>query len=243
MERSEAQTILAAWRPGLRLEEAPEVQAALDQSKHDPILSAWLEGHVRFQQDAVRAIRALPVPPNLAQTILARRKVVTPPFRFRPSAWIAVAAGLVAILMGLWWVSPSDSDNDFGTFRRRMVRAAIREYRMDIETSDLNVIRAYLAQSKAPSDFELTPGLSRLQPVGAGSLSWQGGRAAMVCLQGGPDGMLYLFIVPQSDLKGPVPNEPEISQVNRLATGAWTRNGKTYVLASSTSLEAVRKFL
>ena len=243
MERSKAQSILAAWRPGLPTEADPELQAAFEAARSDPVLSAWLEQHTRFQREAMQNLRELPIPPNLARQLLERHKVVPVPFHRRPSRWLALAACLIAVLIGLWAFVPFESGNDFNTFRRRMVRAALREYRMDIETPKLDAIRAYLAQTRAPSDFELTPELSRLRPVGAGALSWQGGQTAMVCLDGGADGMLYLFIVSQGDLRGPTPGPPEWTQVNRLATGTWSSSGKTYLLASSAPLEAIRKYL
>jgi len=243
MERSQVQSILAAWRPDLPAKADPEVHAALEAAQNDPVLSAWLDQHSRFQREIMQSLRQCPVPKDLARQILERHKVAPAPFHRRPSHWLALAACLIAVLIGLWAFVPFESGNDFHTFRRRMVRAALREYRMDIETPNLDAIRAFLAQSKAPSDFELTPGLSRLRPVGAGALSWQSGQTAMVCLDGGADGMLYLFIVPQGELRGSTPGQPELTRVNRLATGTWSKSGKTYVLASSASLEAIRKYL
>ena len=189
------------------------------------------------------ALHHLPVPADLAEELVARHRVVRPDFRRIPAAWIAAAACIAILLVGSFALLRDDSGSDYGTFRRRMVRAALREYRMDVTTSDLAAIRSFLNRAGAPADFVLPSGLAQLPVVGAGTLGWQDARASMICLDGGPDGMMYLFVVARAGLVGSPPNETEFAQVNRLATGAWSHDGKTYVLASSSSLEALRKYL
>ncbi len=242
MERAEIKRTLAGWRPGSNPAQDPEILHALDAAALDPELRDWLKRHATFQEGTADALRNLPVPDDLVSQILARRRIVRPAFRRSYTVWIAAAAGIVAALVWAWSVLPVDPGPDYSTFRRRMVRAAIREYRMDITTTDVTAIRAFLARNNAPADFEFPDALAQLRTVGAGALSWQGGRTSMVCLDGGADGMLYLFIVPRSTLAGGAPEAPEYTQVNRLSTSTWSRDGKTYVLASSASLDALRKY-
>lgn len=242
MDRAQAKSILTRWRPSPSLDSDPEVQEALALSEHDPELASWLQRHGQVQNATAQAMRHLPVPSDLAAEILARHRIVRPTFRWNHPIRIAAAAGFIAALLWAWSIFHSDSGSDYTTFRSRMVRAAIREYRMEITTPDLTAIRSYLSRQNAPADFELPSGLAGLPAFGAGTLSWQGGRTSMVCLDAGQDGMFYVFIVPESGLTASPTAETEFAQVNRLSTGTWSHNGKTYVVASSASLEAIRKY-
>jgi hypothetical protein len=242
MERAQAKEILARWRPGAHLDSETDVQQARRFAQSDPETAQWLERHRQFQDATSQALRHLPVPSDLATLILDNQRILRPAFRWNLPLRVAVAAALVAAAFWLWSLFQLAPGTDYTTFRSRMVRAAIREYRMEITTPDLPAIRSYLARNQAPADFEFPSGLASLPPIGAGTLSWRGGRTTMVCLDGGPDGMLYVFVVPETGLSSVPPAEAEFARVNRLSTGTWSHNGKTYVVASSASLEAIQKY-
>ncbi len=243
MEPAQAKSILARWRPGEPLDSDPEIQEAIRILNRDQDHAEWLRRHSEFQAATAAALRRLPVPTHLAAGILAaaRPRVLMPSFRWRRSLRLA-AAGVVAALLAAGVLLRDGTTTDHTTFRGRMVRAALREYRMEITTNDVPAIRAYLARKNAPADFNLPPGLAVLPALGAGTLSWKDGRASMVCLDGGPDGMLYVFVVPEAELSGAPPARTEFARVNRLATGTWTHQGRTYVVASSASLDTIRKY-
>jgi len=242
MERAQAKEILTRWRPGTPLDLDPDVQQARHFAEGDPETARWLERHARFQDATSKALRQLTVPSSLPSEIVARQRIHRPVFRWNQPVWIAAAACLVAAFLWVGSVFLVDPGTDYTTFRSRMVRAAIREYRMEITTNDVPSIRSYLARHSAPADFEFPSGLASLPAIGAGTLSWQGGRTTMVCLDGGPDGMLYVFVVPESGLSAIPPAETQFARVNRLSTGTWSHNGRTYVVASSASLDAIRKY-
>lgn len=242
MERAQAKEILTRWRPGAHLDSESEIQQAQRFALADPETARWLKHHRQFQDATCQALRDLPIPSDLASHILASQRILRPVFRWNPTLRIAAAAALVAASFWLWSLFQVAPGTNYTTFRSRMVRAAIREYRMEITTNDLPSIRSYLARQQAPADFEFPSGLASLPAIGAGTLSWQGGRTTMVCLDAGPDGMLYVFVVPETGLSSVPPAETEFARVNRLSTGTWSHNGKTYVVASSASLEAIQKY-
>lgn len=240
-----ARLVLMAWRPGIAVEDDPRLTAALELARRDPDLGRWLRQREAFHTTLTRAVREVPVPADLADRILSARVVSRP--RFRPYAlWTALAAAAALILfVGLRVLLPRpDSGGDsLDTFRTRMVRTVLREYRMDVVTNDLSSIRAFLATRNAPADFVLPPGLATLPPMGGGRLSWQGRGVSMVCLDGGRLGTLFLFIAPSSGLPAPSTREPQPAQVNRLATLSWTEGTRTYVLAADASLQALEALL
>jgi hypothetical protein len=245
MNREHARQLLATWKPTREPHDA-EFAEALELAAADPDLQTWFQAHQSFQQATQQVLRDLPVPADLCERILASRKVVPPPFYTRSRGWVAAAAVAASIVVAIiWWsgITGSGQQGDFSIFRSRMVRATLREYRMDIETNNLAAIRQFLTARQAPADFELTPSLSNLQLVGGGVLSWHGHPVSMVCLDGHQLGMLYLFIVPTEAIAGGAPAEPTVEEVKTLATASWTRNSQTYLLASSASPEALQKLL
>jgi hypothetical protein len=154
---------------------------------------------------------------------------------------LAAAILLLATLSFLVF-GPARAEDSFATFRARMVRSALREYRMDIVTNDMTQIRQFLAAHQAPADYEITGGLARLAPVGAGLLSWQGQRVAMVCLDSGQNDIFFLFIVDPRAVRRPPPPQPEFARVNKLATASWTQGGRCYVLAAARDLDTLRRY-
>jgi hypothetical protein len=113
---------------------------------------------------------------------------------------------------------------------------------MDIQTNDMAQVRQFLGARNAPADYALPPGLARLPVTGAGVLSWQKERVAMVCLDGGPkQGTLFLFVVNRAAVKRPPGGSPELARISKLVTASWTAGDRTYVLAAPGDLETLEK--
>ncbi len=248
MNPERARRKLITWRPPPTADPAPdpEFDAALEEAAHDPALGDWFAAHRTFQQGLRDRLRSLPVPDQLAEQLRRAKgsrptKVLHPILR-RPAWALAAAAAFVAVLIAVGLLSRPDPEAPgFAVFRDRMVRAAIREYRMDLETSDLAVIRGHLGSQSAPADFELTPALAAATPVGGGVLSWQGKPVAMVCLRTPETGMLYLFVSEATFADAPL--QPQLGHLSRLATAAWAADRRVFVLAAATTEESLRRFL
>jgi hypothetical protein len=113
---------------------------------------------------------------------------------------------------------------------------------MDIATNDLQVIRTYLDQQGAPSDYQLPAGLKRRPAMGAGVLSWRDQRVSMVCIDSQTKGTLFLFVASDPALRKP-PGQREYTPVSDLMTVSWTDAGNTYVLAGHGNREWLKKQL
>ena len=240
MTSLEAKKILLAHRPGGATAQDADVVAALRETGRDPALQEWWRQQQSFHAAMERAFAKMPVPAGLREQVLARAKIIPFPWWRRPKVWAAAAA--IVLLLGLaallWKPAPNGS---FETFRSRMVRSVLRQYRMDIQTNDLASIRQFLATNDAPADFTLPRGLAQLPPVGAGVLSWQAGHASMVCLDSGAQGTLFLFIAEGSAVRKPPSTAREFAQVSQLMTVSWTDGGKVYVLAGTGTRTALGK--
>lgn len=244
MNRRGAQQILLLYRPGTSDGTDPEVAEALAALESDAELRRWFDAHCAFQQALQRKFRQLPVPDDLKQRILAGRRII--PLRVerrRVGIW-AAAAALVLLLgvMAVWLSSPRPPDR-FEDFRVRMVRTALREYRLDVVTNDMAAVRQFMAQGGAPADYVVPDGLGRVPLAGGGLLKWRGHPVSMVCFDRGNRQMLYLFVLDRAAVKNAPPSVPQVAKVNKLVTASWSRGNRAYVLAGPDEPDFARKYL
>jgi hypothetical protein len=238
---SEVKRILINWRPG-HGENDPLVDEALQEARRDPALRRWLERQTTFHREMRDAFLQIPVSPELKDQILARARTVRVTHWWQQPPWISAAA-VIALLLGLaaFWLRPPPGPS-FDTFRSRMVRTVLRQYSMDVETSDMTQIRRFHATNNAPSDYVLPQGLERLPALGAGLLSWQDRQVAMVCLGSTNNRTLFLFVVDRASVAKPPPATPEFVPVSKLMTASWTDGNKSYVLAVQGAKDSLQKF-
>jgi hypothetical protein len=247
VNRAEAQRILLLYRPGTAESGEPEMLEALELARRDSELGRWFEQHRAFQKAMHGKFRQIEVPAHLRTSILAAaqvpKSVTTQPRRsWRSPLWFAAGAVvLLALLAGLW-LRPHAA-NQFANFRVRMVSGALREYGMDIKTSDMRLVRQELASRGAPSDYVVPRGLKRLRLTGGGRLTWRSNPVGMVCFNRGDNQMLFLFVLKRSALKDPPPATPRLAKVNELLTASWTQGDETYVLAGPEEADFMQKYL
>ena len=221
----------------------PQFAEALEQTKRDPELRSWFEQHRAFQQALREKFERLPVPPDLKEKILAQNKIVRPTVWWGKTAWLAAAAGIVlAVGWAAFWSKPQPHDR-FADYRRRMVRTALRDYRMDLVTNNLNQIRLFMKTNGAPADYVLSKSLEHLSATGGGLIPWRDNRVAMVCFDRGDKQMLFLFVIARSAIRDAPPENPEWVKINDLMTAGWSQEDKTYLLAGPETPESLRKYL
>jgi hypothetical protein len=242
MTTAEARKILLLYRPGVDDGTDPEMAEALALAKQDPELAIWFARQCGFHQ-AVRAkLRAAQPPTDLRERLLAQQKVVRPGFWQGPPIWLAAAA-VFALLLGISAVllRPTPPDR-FADFRTRMVTKALRQYGMDITNSSMTEVRQFMSRRGAPADYEITPGLGRLQLTGGGFLQWRGHPVAMVCFERHDKELLYLFVLQRDALKDAPDSTPKLEKVNKLFTVSWSKGDKAYILAGPEETEFEKKY-
>jgi hypothetical protein len=121
------------------------------------------------------------------------------------------AAAAVVVALGLERASgwARRSSPVLADFRGRMVRAVLREYRMDIQTGSMAEVRDFLRSRQAPADYRLPPGLGELPVAGGGRLTWQSQPVSMVCFDRGEGALLFLFVLEQGAVPDPPRSQPE----------------------------------
>lgn len=244
MTAREAKEILLLYRPGTADAEDSQIVAAVELARQDPELATWFAQHCAFQDAMRRKFRQIEAPAHFKAALMARQRIVQPaPWWQRPPMWIAAAA-VVILCLGLagLWLKPVRPDR-FENFQARMVSTALREYRMDLVTNDMRQLRQFIASKGAPSEYELTKGLEKLQLTGGGCLRWRSKPVAMVCFNRGDNQMLFLFVMKRSGVEDPPAEKPQLAKVTELQTASWTRGEYVYLLAGPEDPQFLHKYL
>lgn len=242
MTPQQAKQILRPFRPWLKNDHDAEVVEALALCQGDAELARWFENHCAVQNAIHARFNQVPLPEGLKEQILSEYKarLVVPGWR-QPTKLVTAAALAILVALGSLWLTtprPSSEEVNFASYRSRMVRTALRNYGMDLETNDVAQIRNYLAQHQAPADYVLPKKLEATPSVGCGVLKWQDQPVAMVCfrtgkpLAPGAKSDLFLFVIDRKvlpDLRAS--NVPGFAPVNKLVTASWIEGEKIYVLA------------
>src|SRR5271170_3859978 len=92
-----------------------------------------------------------------------------------------------------WWRRPPLQD--FASYRQTMAGLVSGDYKMMLETNDLNAAHQFLATNHSPADYVLTPAMRKLPAEGCALINWHGRQVSLVCLDRGVDSDLFLFIV------------------------------------------------
>ena len=231
MTPAQARQVLLLCRPGSSDLQEPEVVQALEVARQDPALRAWYEQHCAFQTALRNKLRQIEAPADLKARILAQRKIVSLPVWWRRPVWLAAAAAVVLFVGVVAVTIRARTPDRFANFEARMVGAALRQYAMDLKTNDMQQVRQFLAAKGAPADYVVPKRLAQLPLTGAGFLHWRSQPVSMVCFNQGGGQMLYLFILDRSAVPDPPPATPQLAGLNRLQVAAWSRDGRSYLLA------------
>jgi hypothetical protein len=232
------------YRPGVDDADDPLVAEALAQSRRDPELARWLEQQQAVDAALGRKFKQIPVPAGLEQEILSERKITRPSIWGRQPALLAAAAAAIvlAAVASYWWRQPASQG--FASYRQTMAHLVSGDYKMMLETNDLNAVRQFLIANHSPADYVLTSEMQKLPAEGCALINWHGRPVSLVCLDRGADNDLFLFIVNRSALSDPPADPtPRFARVGPMTTASWTVGDTSYVLASKGSEDDLRKFL
>lgn len=239
MNRDEAKEILICYRHGTADAADPQVAEALAVAKADAELAGWLEMHCARQFVLSEKLRQIVPPAGLKEQIIsehaAQQKAT--PFLQRELKPLPLLVGALVVLLvtGLCY-KIFFRDDTLQLYRLQMASTANHGYDMTLATNDLQQIRNYLAENKAPADFELPPSLKKISLTGCTVTQWHEAKVALVCFRtsaASTGNNLWLFVVDQSAVSHlPWSKKTTLANIEGIATASWTRGGKLYLLGT-----------
>jgi len=249
----EAKELLLRYRPGDEIGD-PEMAAALAQCERDAALRAWFEEQGRTQSAIQECFRKITPPAGLKEQIISEHQAALRAEWWRHPRVLAAAALIILMTaVTMFWLQRDRGQSNelsIASFRMRMVKEALRLYRMELETGDLEQIRRHLANRQAPADFNLPEALGRANLTGCATTRWQGAKVSLICFlkdKSNPTGAksdMWLFVMDRAVVKDPPPpGERRTAKENRLSTVMWSLGGKVYLLGTEGSEAELQKWL
>jgi hypothetical protein len=232
VDSRQAKEILELYRPGVD-DADPQFAEALTQKERDPELQRWFDEHCASYAAIRGKMKAISVPADLLEQILARHKIVEPIPWWRTSFAVAAAA-IVAICASTYFiVSQLNPPARFATFREQMATFAAAGYKLDVRSDSFEELRQLFVRNGWPSDYTVPSGLSRLKVEGGCLMNWQGHKVSMLCLSGPDHHDAWLYVIERPKLSGaPKRATPLVARAGGLITASWSDRGKIYVLAA-----------
>jgi len=235
MNNEEAKLILQAYRPGGPDAHDPRFQEALEQTGRDPELGRWLAHEQALDSRISNQLRsALQPPPFLKARLLAQRVTAPPVARWRQPFWQLAAAACVLLLVTLAVLrSGQGRSSQLAQFRDEMATfAGKRLDRFDLVSGDVEEVRRWLGSKQAHENLILPAGLNGRTSLGCRLLDWRGHTVSLICFELGNQQVAHLLVVDSAAFPEAPPANPTFVRVGDVGSMSWSRDGKTYVLAS-----------
>jgi hypothetical protein len=246
MDSREAKFILSAYRPGGQDASDARFAEALEQVRRDPILERWFNESVAFDTAMTERLRAIEVPPDLRENILAGARV-SRPLRSPFIKW-AIAAALIsmAVLGSLIWRETRPAHLAGWQNQALDVIASLvrNESSFDAQSYNADELVAWLHANHAPAAQTLPQTLDKLESLGCKTFSWHGVPVSVICLMRPDGGLIHLVTTNASPLSDRVFQvKARFVQQGEWATATWREGERVYMLALEGSHDQLRPYL
>jgi hypothetical protein len=251
MNNEQAKFILRAYRPGGRDAGDATFCAALQQAQVDPALGAWFAREQAFDAAVAAKVRAVAPPAGLREAILTGARMSAPRpgapvrARWRPVAWLALAAALVALLslVATRWPGPA---GDRPATLTQMERFALNDpysAHTGPHADKLGAFGAWLQDPAHPLATVADVNLGELTAEHCRAVSVAGHEVFEICFQRA-GGSYHLYIARARDFRGSAgAGVPEFLEQGGRSVAAWTSRGLAYVLMTGGGPDALRRIL
>lgn len=242
MNNEEAKLILQAYRADGQDASDPQFREALAQAQRDPELARWFANEQALDSRISAKLKISITPPALLKArLLAQTKILRPVVWWRrPALRYALAAGLAVVAtVGVVWLNAyRDGGRLAGGDGFAGYRAALADFtatklrRLDFKSHEVAEVRRWLTKHDAHADLVLPAGLEGRPSLGCRVLDWQGHKVTLICFELTNQQVAHLLVVDRSTFPDAPADAPVFDQAGAVATVSWSRNGKTYVIAS-----------
>jgi hypothetical protein len=246
VDNREAKFILNAYRPAGQDATDPRFAQALEQARRDPVLERWFSESIALDTAMSEKLRAIEVPPDLRESILAGAKV-SRPLRSPFVKW-SVAAALIsmAVLGSLIWHETRPAHlAGWQNQALDVVSSLVRnESSFDAQSHNASELVAWLRVNHAPAAQTLPQNLDKLESLGCKTFSWNGKPVSVICFMRPDGGLIHLVAMDTSaESDRELKRQPRVVQHDHWATATWREGEMTYMLALEGSPDQLRTYL
>jgi hypothetical protein len=245
MDRTDAQLILAALRPGGSEVNDPLFAEALALAESDPKLRAWWEAQQRFDRRVAAKLGSVAVPKDLRDKILTAPKLVSFPPQWR-HRWLLVAAALVALLCvgSVFW-----SINHAGPLDRTQLADEISTAlgttgpQLAKMSADHEELKAWLKAQNAPVG-DMPPKFGSIPSIGCQKYYVRGHMVSLVCFTLDNGHEAHLFMIDKSAMSNPFDSHgPQYDRLNGWNVAMWSDQHTSFVLATDGTMDDLKNLL
>jgi hypothetical protein len=248
VDNREARFVLNAYRPGGQDASDRRFAEPLEQARRDPVLQRWFSESIAFDRAMTEKLRAIEVPPDLRENILAGARVSRPFRRSKSFIKWAIAAALIsmAILGSLIWHETRPRhlagwQNEALGVISSLVR---QESSFDAQSHDARELLAWLRANHAPAAERLPSNLETLESLGCKTFSCAGKPVSVICFMRPDGGLIHLITMSTSaDSARELKRQPRVVHQNHWATATWREGEVVYMLALEGSRDQLRSYL
>jgi hypothetical protein len=248
MDNREAKFILNAYRPGGQDASDPRFAEALEQARRDPVLEQWFKESVAFDSTVTEKLRAVAVPVDLRENILAGVKISRPLRWSKPFFKLAIAAALIsmAILGSLIWHETRPAHLAGWQNEAVGVISSLVQDKLNFDARSHNAAElvSWLHSNHAPAVQKLPSTLEKLQSLGCKTFSWNGTPISVICFMRPDGGLIHLVATSATPATGgAAKTKPRFVQQGGWTTATWREGDKVFMLAMEGSPDQLRPYL
>src|SRR5437667_2267932 len=246
MDNREAKFRLSAYRPGGQDASDPRFAEALEQVRRDPILQRWFDESVAFDTAMTEKLRAMEVPPDLRENILAGARV-SRPLRSPFIKWAIAAALILTAIFGslIWHETRPAHLAGWQSQALDVVSSLVRnELSFDAQSHNAHELLAWLRANYAPAAQKFPDNLDKLSSLGCKTFSWNGTPVSVICFVRKNGELIHLVTInARATVDRTRRQEANLVQRGGWATATWREGDRVYMLALKGSRDQLRSYL
>lgn len=246
MDSGEIRSLLSLYRAGDDELKDPRFDEARERLETDPALARWWAEEQELDRVIASKLQNTHVPVGLKARILERRESVIP---FRATTWtrkLTLLAAVIVILAVLFssWRGVFQPAGALADYRDEMVSFVKVNPTLELETSNLAQVSAYLGERGAPSNVRVPTKLQQMEPVGCRVLRFRGHDVSLICFKRGDGKLVHLFVMDRaafSRLRSD--GAASFQEQGDWTTAMWTEGNQAYLLATQGDRARLEKYL
>jgi len=253
MLKSKVREILSAYRAGGPETEEPLFKQAKAAAAADPELAQWWAEQQEFDRVIATKLAGAEVPRDLQARIMAQKERAPSQIERHlsvRSGWsrglLLAAASIVALaVIFSSWRGAFQPAASLADFRDEMVSFVRLDPPLDVESSQLARLTAFLQEHGAPAQLHLPEKLQQLDAVGCRRLRYRGQEVALVCFKRADGELVHMFAIDRSAFAKRKGNrtDPDFVLEKDWATASWAEGDHVYLLATKGSRETLQQYL